>query len=228
MKTSTRTTAIIATAALATGAVAATAAVSDHQSKGEPSGMGQSGGMGHGQGRHGGGMGERAGKGQGMGSGGGMNGGLTLPAKTNTQPLSSSEAAAVTYMREEEKLARDVYNKLAETSGLPMFTRIATSEQRHMDALGRVLTRYNLPDPTTGNAAGAFKNPELQKLYTKLVARGSTSPEAATAVGRSIERLDIADLNKREATSKHSDVRWVFEQLERGSQMHLRAFTMQG
>ncbi len=193
----------------------ATARVGRHgQGQGQGHGQGQS----HGQGRHGGGM----------GSGNGMNHDTALPAKTSTKPLSSSEAAAVTYMREEEKLARDVYTKLAETSGLSVFTRIANSEQRHMDALGRILTRYDLPDPTSGKAVGEFKNPELQKLYTNLVARGKTSPDAALAVGRSIERLDIADLNKREAASKHSDVRSVFEQLERGSRMHLRAFTSQG
>ena len=58
-----------------------------------------------------------------------------------------------------------------------------------------------------------------------LVAKGSASPAAALAVGRSIEKLDIADLQQRESASKHSDVTTVFQQLERGSNMHLRAFT---
>ena len=131
----------------------------------------------------------------------GAQGVRTLPKRTNAAPLSATEAAAVTYMREEEKLARDVYTTLAATSGNPVFTRIAASEQRHMDALGRLITRYGLTDPAKNEAAGAFQNAELQRLYDELVAKGSASPAAAIEVGRSIEQLDIADLNAREATT---------------------------
>ena len=167
------------------------------------------------------------GSGMGRGSGAGIGDAARLPARTSEARLSTGETAAVTYMREEEKLAREVYVKLAGTSGNPVFTRIAASEQRHMDALGRVITRYGLTDPTPGKTAGQFDNQTLQQLYNQLIAKGSSSPAAAVEVGRSIEKLDIADLNSREATSNHTDVRWIFQQLERGSNMHLRAFNMQ-
>jgi hypothetical protein len=150
-----------------------------------------------------------------------------LPARTTTAPLSAAEGSAVTYMREEEKLARDVYRKLAVTSGNATFTRIAASEQRHMDAMGRLIQRYRLTDPAKGMAAGEFRNAELQRLYDELIAKGSASPTAALEVGRNIEQLDIADLQAREAQSRHADVQWVFERLERGSENHLRAFTTQ-
>jgi hypothetical protein len=243
MRTPKHIVTIIAAGAIAVAAGATAVAVADHPGNGN-NGMGQRQGVGTGNGSTrgmgsgaGGTMGRRAGMGggsrmgqrSGMGqpSRAGMGDAARLPARTNQAPLSTSESAAVTYMREEEKLARDVYVKLADTSGNPVFTRIAASEQRHMDALGRVITRYGLTDPTQGKAAGQFQNQALQQLYNQLTAKGSASPAAAVEVGRSIEKLDIADLNSREATSKHADVRWVFQQLERGSNMHLRAFNMQ-
>ncbi len=241
MRTPKHIVTIIAAGAIAVAAGATAVAVADHQGNGN-NGMGQRQGAGMGNGRGmdngaGGTMGRRAGmgggsrmgKGSGMGQGSGarMGDAARLPARTDQAPLSTSETAAVTYMREEEKLARDVYTKLAGTSGNPVFTRIAASEQRHMDALGRVITRYGLTDPTQGKTAGQFQNQTLQQLYNELTTKGSASPAAAIEVGRSIEKLDIADLNSREATSKHTDVRWTFQQLERGSNMHLRAFNMQ-
>jgi hypothetical protein len=237
MRTPTRITTIVAAGAVAVAAGATAVAVADTQGN-AGSGMARHQGVGMAdrsargmQNAAGGMMGRRAGTGNAtrmkqhsrMGSGTGTQ----LPARTSTAPLSASEAAAVTYMREEEKLARDVYTKLAGTSGNPVFTRIAASEQRHMDALGRIITRYGLTDPTKGQTAGQFKNQTLQRLYNELVAKGSASPAAAIEVGRTIEKLDIADLNSREATTKHADVNWVFQQLERGSNMHLRAFNMQ-
>ncbi len=235
MRTPKRIVTIIAAGAVAAAAGATAVAVADHPGNGND-GMGrhQGVGMNHDNARGTGqgskmGQGNARGTGQGSktGRGSGMGDAARLPARTNTAALNTSEAAAVTYMREEEKLARDVYTKLAGTSGNPVFTRIAASEQRHMDAIGRVISRYGLADPTSGKAAGEFQNQALQQLYDQLTAKGSTSPAAAVDVGRSIEKLDIADLQNREASSKHADVRWVFQQLERGSNMHLRAFTMQ-
>ena len=227
MRTPTRLTTIIAAGALAAGVGATAVAMAGNQGNGRGD-MGRRSGAGM---MNGSGPGMEAGMGRQAGmsrhAGQTRRGDCRLPTRTNAAPLSAGEVSAVTYMREEEKLARDVYGTLADTSGNPVFTRIAASEQRHMDALGRVITRYHLPDPVTGKAVGQFENPTLQRLYDALIAKGGTSPAAALEVGRSIEKLDIADLQERQATLKHADVRWVFGQLERGSNMHLRAFTMQ-
>lgn len=235
MRTPTRITTIVSAGVIA---AAGTAAVASAAGQGSPNcdGTGQRSGQQAGQrpGMHGQGMRTQqrsAQRGRAVQRGRSMRRARqhthALPTRTNASPLSPTEAAAVTYMREEEKLARDVYTKLAATSGNPVFTRIASSEQRHMDAMGRIITRYGLTDPAKGEAAGQFQNQDLQRLYDELVAKGSASPAAAVQVGLSIEKLDINDLNAREATSKHSDVRWVFQQLERGSNNHLRAFTIQ-
>lgn len=170
-------------------------------------------------------QGQRTGQRAMRGSRGAQRRAQRLPARTNAAPLSTAEAAAVTYMREEEKLARDVYTKLAAQWNDPVFARIAVSEQRHMDAMGQLITRYKLADPAKGKAAGEFTNPELQQLYDELVAKGGASQAAAIQVGVAIEKLDIADLEERLAVSEHRDLTQVLQNLERGSQNHLRAFT---
>lgn len=139
--------------------------------------------------------------------------------------LSETDKASITYMREEEKLARDVYQTLATKWNLQIFSNIARSEQTHMDALKTLLDRYGLTDPANAKAIGQFTNPELQKLYTDLVAQGSASLEAALRVGATIEDLDIADLNNRH-TDK-ADVQLVFDNLTKGSRNHIRSFRSQ-
>lgn len=149
-----------------------------------------------------------------------------VPGATSTA-LAASEAASLIFMREEEKLARDVYQSLATTWSLPVFTNIAASEQSHMDALKTLLDRYGLADPTAGKAQGEFTNPDLQALYTQLVARGETSLPEALAVGAAIEEIDILDLQGRTTVATPTDVAQVYQQLLQGSYNHLRSFVGQ-
>ena len=147
------------------------------------------------------------------------------PAATQAVPaLTSSEVAALTYMREEEKLARDVYTALAAKWNVPVFRNIARSEQTHMAAVKVLLDRYGIADPAAGRAAGSFANATLQALYDRLVKDGSASLAAAAAVGVQIEKLDIADLATRLSQTAHADVKLVFTRLSQASQSHLRAF----
>ncbi len=127
-------------------------------------------------------------------------------------------------MREEEKLARDVYAVLYEQWGLPVFQNISSSEQTHMDAVKNLLDGYGLTDPMLAEA-GKFTNPELQSLYTDLVARGSQSVSEALKVGAAIEEIDILDLQESLAQTVNVDVQRVFNSLLNGSYNHLRAFT---
>ena len=75
------------------------------------------------------------------------------------------------FMREEEKLARDVYLTLYDAWGLTPFASIAVSEQSHMNAM-LLLLKYRLPDPAAGKPIGEFTDPDLQALYDTLIARG--------------------------------------------------------
>jgi hypothetical protein len=138
--------------------------------------------------------------------------------------LSEAEQAALLYMREEEKLARDVYTVWATTWGEPIFATIAASEQQHMNAVGRLLVRYGLPDPTVGRAAGEYADPQLQLIYDTLIVQGNVSLDAALQTGITIETVDIADLDSRLADTTHNDILRVFNNLRRGSTRHLAAF----
>lgn len=137
----------------------------------------------------------------------------------------SSLAESLAYMREEEKLAHDVYMFLYERWGLQIFSNIASSEQNHTSAVQSLLVAYGLPDPAEGLAAGQFTNPELQALYDKLTARGAQSLEEALKVGGAIEEIDILDLQARLQGDLPADVRQVFENLLAGSYNHLAAFS---
>ena len=79
-----------------------------------------------------------------------------------TGPLSDHERADLVLMREEERLARDLYRRFHQAWDVPIFANIAASEQRHYDAIGRLLKRYDVPDPSAGKPPGVYADTELQ------------------------------------------------------------------
>jgi hypothetical protein len=143
---------------------------------------------------------------------------LDIPASD----LTLEETASLLFMREEEKLARDVYNALYAVWGQTTFQNIAASEQAHMDEIKILLDRYNLADPAL--EPGSFSNSELQALYDQLVAQGSVSLADALKVGAAIEEIDILDLQERIALSDNEDIQLVFSNLMAGSENHLNSF----
>ncbi len=136
--------------------------------------------------------------------------------------LSQQEADSLLFMREEEKLARDVYRSL-DGYGNP-FVNIQGSEQNHMDALLGLLDAYGLADPVVSDEVGSFANQELKALYVKLVEQGEPSELAALSVGCTIEELDIRDIERAKEDVTHDDVIATYDLLLLGSRNHLRAF----
>jgi hypothetical protein len=108
-----------------------------------------------------------------------------------TSTLSAEEAAGLQFMREEEKLARDVYLTLYEKWGLAFFNNSASSEATHMASVKTLLDRYGIADPVAGNGAGEFENADLEALYNQLIAQGRLSLSAALKVGAAIEEAVI-------------------------------------
>jgi hypothetical protein len=139
--------------------------------------------------------------------------------------LSNSEIEDILYMREEEKLARDVYLTLYQEWGLSIFQNIASSEATHMEAIKNLIGRYGLEDPAAGQDIGVFTNPTLQELYDQLVAEGSKSLGDALRVGAAIEEIDILDLEEAVAQTDKADIQLVYQNLMKGSRNHLRSFT---
>ncbi len=133
----------------------------------------------------------------------------------------------VRFLREEEKLARDVYITLHKRWKLQIFENISQSEQRHMDRMKTLVIRYGLTDPVRDDTVGVFTNKELAKLYKDLVARGSKSEVEALLVGATIEDLDIRDIRRMKKNTADADAQDAFAKLECGSRNHMRAFSRQ-
>lgn len=141
--------------------------------------------------------------------------------------LSKNEIDGLILMREEEKLARDVYFVLGEKWGVKIFSNISSSEQTHTNAVKVLLDRYHIEDPVKSDEIGIFTSKDLQKLYNQLVEQGKKSVLNALVVGITIEDLDINDLNKLIEKTDNADIIAVYNNLNRGSRNHLRAFMRQ-
>lgn len=144
------------------------------------------------------------------------------PGARIADPLPADEVASLQWMREEEKLARDVYLALYDVWLVKVFKNISRAEAAHMRAVKSLLNFYGVDDPAAGNSRGEFTEPAIQDLYDSLVAKGGKSLIDALEVGAYIEELDILDL--RERASDYTDIQRVYTNLERGSENHLRAF----
>ncbi len=136
--------------------------------------------------------------------------------------LDGAERDGLVFVREEEKLARDVYAALEAHD--PAFVNIGDSEQTHMDAVGTLLERYEVDDPAAGRDPGEFMRDDLRALHDVLVERGSASRLDALGVGVEIEELDIVDIEALLPDVGHQDVENVYGNLLRGSRNHLRTF----
>lgn len=150
----------------------------------------------------------------------------TLRSTINQMPkgtLTDLEKEGILYMREEEKLARDVYLKLYEKWDQQAFKNIADAEETHMNAVKTLIDKYELEDPAT-QEIGKFNNPELQQLYNDLIQEGNKSLYDALKVGAAIEEIDIIDLKEYLTHTEKEDIELVYQNLMKGSRNHLRAF----
>jgi hypothetical protein len=139
------------------------------------------------------------------------------------QPLTGDELKWLLHMREEEKLARDVYKVLYEKWNLVVFQNIMASEENHFTAIGTLLTRYGVPDPAL-SSGGVYSDSTLNALYSQLLTKGMESAQAALEVGAAIEKVDIADLEEAIKAAAKLDIKRVYSNLMNASYNHLEAF----
>jgi len=137
--------------------------------------------------------------------------------------LTDSESASVLFMKQEEKLSRDVYNHLAAIYDVAVFANIASAEQRHMNSVDYLIQSNGLLD-TTPAEVGVFTYPELTDLYSQLTEKGELSLLDALEAGVLIEETDIADLEVELTTASDVTLITVYSNLLRGSYNHLKAF----
>lgn len=160
----------------------------------------------------------------GMAAAAGKNGG---PSKGT---LSDQEIEDLRFVRDEEKLARDVYLFFFEAYNKPVFSNIASAEQQHMDAVKTLLDRYGIADPVAGLGPGEFALEVHRELYAALTGFPESKAlfadplQGALYVGATIEDLDILDIQVRLGHTTRYDLTNVYENLMKGSRNHLRSY----
>ena len=176
-----------------------------------------------------------------FGAGNGKNAG------TVTLTVDFNEETHMVFMREEEKLARDVYITLGDLyPGAIVFSNIDDAEQQHTTTVKNKLAQYNIDDPSTNDEVGVFTGTDygwsFTEKYDLLVARGNISEIEALYVGAFIEELDMLDIvqcpkviveadndinNVSECGldyTDNSDIQRMLESLLEGSKNHLRSY----
>ncbi|MFM1913988.1 MAG: hypothetical protein RIR51_1841 [Bacteroidota bacterium] len=137
--------------------------------------------------------------------------------------ISDSEMNDLKYLREEEKLARDVYLYAFDKYQENIFDNISKSEQTHMDKVLVLLNKFNIED-SASPIKGEFNNQELSNLYSDLINIVDLSLNDALTVGANIEDLDILDIEKMLLNTDNLEIRTMYENLQCGSKNHIRSF----
>lgn len=152
--------------------------------------------------------------------GGGCGGacGLDLKVADDAVSLSPEARERLVLQWAEENLAATVYRTLGETYRARPFQNIPRAEDRHAQAMRDLLQAADI------NLEEIVPHPDLATLQSDLIARGQQSEVEALKVGAFIEERDIADLRELAELIEDVTARRVIQQLEAGSQHHLKAF----
>jgi len=178
---------------------------------------------------------------------GGAGGNSTDDATRIAAVLDYNEETHLVFMREEEKLARDVYTRLGMIyPDSAVFGKIDDSEQRHTDAVKEMLTGYAVEDPSTNDNTGVFTGADYGDYFTEkyvyLVDKASVSELDALYVGAFIEELDMHDIHRCPSViveqdngvdseaecgldyTDQPDIITLYESLIEGSESHLQGY----
>lgn len=139
----------------------------------------------------------------------------------STADLTASEIEYIYAVREDEKLARDLYYAFFNTYKLKAFENISKAEENHMKATERLLEYYGIEYPAAGER-GKFANSVRQAQYDSLLQKGSTALEAFKVMAQ-YEEYNIVQYKKDLAGIVNPNVKIVIENLEKGSENHFKA-----
>lgn len=137
------------------------------------------------------------------------------------------EAEKLRFMRQEEKLARDVYLSLYATWKEAAFKENANAEQQHMDLIKKLLNRYGVADPIIDDSIGVFEDKNFDMLFRSMTEAGNKSMVDALKVSAAVEEIDIDELQESVAESKNEDLRQVYVDLLQDSKEHFRTVVRQ-
>jgi len=142
---------------------------------------------------------------------------------TTDSVATEAEMQTLLYMREEEKMANNLYASFFANDNLQVFERISRSEATHAEAILLLITTFGGTDNSPAEA-GKFTNAAIQALYDELLAKGTVSDTNALKIGAKVEEVDILDLQKAISETSNENILLVYNNLLRASRNHLRAF----
>lgn len=146
------------------------------------------------------------------------------PLKVFSQ-LTDAEINSIMSLREEEKVAYDVYTFMFEKYESKVFKNIAENEKDHMDKIKELIIQFNLNDPLSGisDQKGVFNNKKMQALYDEMIMAGNYGLLDALRAAARFEETDIIDLRNDLSAASDQTVVNTYINLESSSQDHLRA-----
>jgi hypothetical protein len=160
-----------------------------------------------------------------------MVGGGLFPGAAHAEAVRSVSVADadlahdLQFSREEERMARDLFAVLAERyDGANPFANVTLSEEKHFAAIGDLLVRYDVVDPSDGLPPGTYADTTVQSLYDLWLEQGMASLDAAYEVGVALEKQDIHDLEAVLEDAAERDVIRVYTNLLEASHDHLDAY----
>ncbi|MDP3452977.1 MAG: DUF2202 domain-containing protein [Bacteroidales bacterium] len=147
------------------------------------------------------------------------------PVFDTTAELTANEIEFLYAVREDEKLARDVYTYFFDKFELAPFSRIAKAEANHIAAVERLFYFYSISYPAVA-PMGEFNDADRKAYYESLINKGDTALEAYKATAY-LEEKDVADYTLVLGSIQNPNIKMVIENLIKGSSNHLRASVRQ-
>jgi len=138
--------------------------------------------------------------------------------------LTDVEVEMLEFLREEEKMARDVYLVLSGIYKKRIFLTIAESEQIHMDKVLCLMDHYKVEDPASSEI-GEFTNTYIQGLYDMLIELGTKGIIDGLTAGAYIEDYDIHDIHYWMDFTDNESILNVLSNIVCGSGNHIISFT---
>lgn len=140
-------------------------------------------------------------------------------------PLTECEIEGIVLVREERKLASDLFSELYDTWDFEIFKLISQSEQTYMDEIKELIDKFNIEDPVKDNSRGIFTSPYIKKLYSNLVEKGNKSAYESVRIAATLEDLSIKDLNDLLELSTKKEIITLYNSLRMASIGYIRAIS---
>ena len=143
------------------------------------------------------------------------------PAFDSTADLTADEIEFIYAVREDEKVARDLYFSFFGTFGLKPFENIGKAEDNHIKATEKLFDYYEIDYPALSEN-GKFENAIRQKLFDSLLLKGTPELEAFKVMAM-LEESNIVEYGEVLKTIANPNIKIVIENLARASANHFKA-----